>query len=88
VAIYHLTILKAAIKDLQNLEPPVAELIVRNIEKLSNNPRPPSSKKLKGAQKLYRLRVREWRVIYEINDDEKTVTVIHVYHRKDAYKKL
>ena len=85
---YHLIILKKAVKDIQKLDPSVAQMIWRHIEALSENPRPPASKKLKGSQNLYRLRIRDWRVIYEINDSKKVVKVIHVFHRKDAYRDL
>ena len=88
MATYRLNILRKAVKDIQKLGPSVAQLIWREIEKLSEDPRPRSSKKLRAASNFYRLRVREWRVIYEINDAARVVTVVHVFHRRDAYRNL
>ncbi|MEA1976902.1 MAG: type II toxin-antitoxin system RelE/ParE family toxin [Chloroflexota bacterium] len=39
-----------------------------------------------GAERLYRIRVGDYRVIYEINDNEGQITIIYVRHRRDAYR--
>jgi len=52
---------------------------------LEENPRPPGSKKLKGRAG-YRLRIGDYRVIYEIEDNILRVIVIDVGHRKDIYQ--
>jgi mRNA interferase RelE/StbE len=51
---------------------------------LAQNPRPPGSKKLSGRDG-WRIRQGDYRVIYEIDDDAKTVTVLRVRHRREAY---
>ena len=55
------------------------------IVKLSNHPRPVGSKKLVGAP-LYRIRIGTYRVVYEIDDNRKTVTIVTVGHRGDVYR--
>ncbi|MBT3207933.1 MAG: type II toxin-antitoxin system RelE/ParE family toxin [Bacteroidetes bacterium] len=55
---------------------------------MANDPFPVNKcKKLKGTEKSYRLRVGNYRVIYEVENLIKVVTVYHVRHRKDVYKK-
>ena len=55
------------------------------IDKLALVPRPPGCKKLKGRD-AYRIRIGEYRVIYEIHDDVLIVLIIRVAHRREAYK--
>ena len=58
--------------------------ILRAVRNLRANPRPSGCKKLKGRDE-YRIRVGEYRVIYEIHDDALIVMVVRVAHRQDAY---
>jgi mRNA interferase RelE/StbE len=59
--------------------------ILRRIEGLAKNPRPWGCEKLTG-QERYRLRQRQYRIIYSIQDDELTVWIVKVGHRKDIYR--
>ena len=61
--------------------------ILDAINALSENPFPVQSKKLRGAEASYRLRVGEYRVIYRVDMENKVVTIYHVRHRKDAYRR-
>ena len=60
--------------------------VVSSLKELKNNPRPPGCKKLVGGDRDWRVRVGDYRVLYEINDVEKTVRVLSVKHRRDAYR--
>ncbi|MGH3976378.1 MAG: type II toxin-antitoxin system RelE family toxin, partial [Pseudonocardiaceae bacterium] len=53
---------------------------------LTHNPRPVGVKKLVGSRSDWRIRIGEYRIIYEIDDAAKTVTVLQVEHRRDAYR--
>jgi mRNA interferase RelE/StbE len=53
---------------------------------LAENPRPPGCRKLVGGEGDWRLRVGDYRVLYEINDTRKVVRVLHVKHRREAYR--
>jgi mRNA interferase RelE/StbE len=55
------------------------------IDKLPDNPRPSGCRKLKGAD-VYRIRVGDYRVVYEIHDDVLIVLVVRVAHRSEVYK--
>jgi mRNA interferase RelE/StbE len=59
--------------------------ILERIETLAENPRPPGCEKLTGQQK-YRLRQGRYRILYSIQDDELTVWVVNVGHRKGIYR--
>jgi len=56
------------------------------IEALSDDPSPQGVAKLEGAETLYRLRVGDYRIVYEIRDKELLVLVVKVGHRKDVYR--
>ncbi|HEY9125250.1 MAG TPA: type II toxin-antitoxin system mRNA interferase toxin, RelE/StbE family [Bacteroidales bacterium] len=61
-------------------------LLFKNaISNLGNNPRPFGYKKLKGED-AYRIRIGDYRIIYEIDDTIIVVTVVSVGHRKEIYK--
>ena len=53
----------------------------------TDTPRPVGVRKLTGTKDAYRLRVGDYRIIYQINDNVLTVFVIRVRHRKDVYRK-
>jgi mRNA interferase RelE/StbE len=53
---------------------------------LAGNPRPTGSVKLAGDEDLWRIRVRQYRVIYQIRNDQLTVVVVKIGDRKDVYR--
>jgi mRNA interferase RelE/StbE len=76
----------SADKALARLPKTVQKRIVAAVEELQENPRPMSCVKLEGEDDLWRIRVGDYRVIYTIRDDELTVLVLRVAHRKDIYR--
>lgn len=60
--------------------------ITRQIKSLSLNPPPIGCRKIVGTTSDWRIRVGRYRVIYEINDKEKSVRVFRVRHRREAYR--
>ncbi len=81
---YRLVIDRYAQKQLGKIPPPHFNRIVKAINDLAINPRPPGCKKLTGRAG-YRIRVGDYRVIYNIEDKILTVFVIDIGHRKDIY---
>ncbi len=59
--------------------------ILARIGELADNPRPPGCEKLTG-QERYRLRQGKYRIVYSVQDDELTVWIVKVGHRKDIYR--
>lgn len=88
MASYRLKIKKSAIKEFERI-PGKADRrrIVRRIEGLADEPRPPGAQKLSG-QERYRIRQGRFRILYSISDRELIVHVIRVADLKDVYRKL
>lgn len=59
--------------------------ILTAVQALANNPRPTGCLKLSGSD-LWRIRVGQYRVVYEIADDELIIRVVRVGHRRDVYR--
>lgn len=76
---------KKAQKQLDNLSDNIAEPIIEAISHLEENPRPAGYKKLKGRGG-YRVRVGNYRIIYDILDKELIIDIITLGHRKDIYE--
>jgi mRNA interferase RelE/StbE len=62
--------------------------IIDRIRELSANPFPRDSEKLAGSENFYRLRVGDYRIVYQVDNKNKTVIVYYVRHRKIAYKSM
>jgi mRNA interferase RelE/StbE len=60
--------------------------IIRRIQALAAEPRPPGCEKLAGHSTLFRVRQGQYRVIYTVNDARRTVEVVKVGHRRDVYR--
>ena len=82
---YSLFILRRAQKELAALRRIEYEKIKKAILHLGDNPRPSGCSKLIGRE-AWKIRVGNYRVIYEINDLAKEVIVMHVGHRRDVYR--
>jgi mRNA interferase RelE/StbE len=82
---YTAVLSKKAQKQLDKLSDNIAEPILDAIAGLEENPRPAGYKKLKGRDG-YRIRTGNYRIIYDIFDDELIVDIITLGHRKDIYE--
>lgn len=76
---------KQALKELGKINEPFYSNVKQAIYNLADNPRPQGYKKLKGRDG-YRIRVGNYRIIYEVFDFELQVDVITLGHRKDIYE--
>jgi mRNA interferase RelE/StbE len=82
---YTILVERYAQKQILKLDKKVIPVIKMAIGNLADNHRPFGYKKLKGED-AYRIRVGDYRIIYEIEDDKIIVIVVSVGHRKDIYK--
>jgi mRNA interferase RelE/StbE len=82
---YQVIIPKSVRKELDRLPDDVASRILARLNELGINPRPADVKKLKGRD-AWRIRVGDYRVIYEIHDRVLQVIVITVGHRREIYR--
>jgi mRNA interferase RelE/StbE len=82
---YKILIRRKAQKQLTKIPARDYKKVKQVILDLANDPRPPGSKKLKGRPG-WRIRLGNYRVIYEIQDDKLIIIVLDVGNRKDIYK--
>ena len=82
---YNIKIIPRAQKDLDKLQGKLFDDIKDKIYSLKDNPRPPGCEKLTDEEG-YRVRVRNYRILYRINDKAKIVFIHRVRHRREAYR--
>ncbi len=83
---YTIHIDRSAEKTLRKQPRTVAARLIKAIFALADDPHPPSSRKLEGYDFLNRLRVGDWRVIYQIIDAELVILVLDIGSRGDIYR--
>ncbi|MEX0289357.1 MAG: type II toxin-antitoxin system RelE/ParE family toxin [Flavobacteriaceae bacterium] len=71
---------------MRKISPPEVLKIIKKVESLTQNPRPEGSVKLTGSEKTYRVRVGDYRILYEILEDRLIVEVCKVGHRREIYR--
>ncbi len=81
---YRVSVLRRALKELEQLPTEHYERVRDAISHLASEPRPTGCLKLTGREGL-RIRVGVYRVIYEIDDRQQSVTILNVGHRRDIY---
>lgn len=82
---YAVYILRKAQRELEALPVGIYERVRDSIRNLANRPRPPGCQKLTGREG-WRIRVGAYRVVYEVDDGTRIVTVLHIGHRRDVYR--
>jgi mRNA interferase RelE/StbE len=85
MARYELRVKPSVAKDLKGIPSSDVARILVKMESLREDPRPPGSEKLSGAE-LYRIRQGAYRIVYEIRDACVVVEVIRVGHRREVYR--
>lgn len=84
---YTVELSNRAKRDLAALSADLQTRIVKALRKLEENPRPSGIEKLKGEDNAYRLRVGDYRILYEVHDKVLLVLVVKVGHRREVYRK-
>lgn len=83
---YRITLAPAAARQLRNFDPQVRRRIQAALELLSADPRPPAATRLVGGAGEWRIRTGDYRVVYEIEDEQLLVLVLRMGHRREIYK--
>ena len=83
---YTVVIERRVYKDLDRIPVQDVEKIYQAMISLEQNPRPAGIKKLRGSTGRFRIRQGDYRIVYTIDDQKKTVSVFLVRHRKDVYR--
>ncbi|MDX6613936.1 MAG: mRNA interferase RelE/StbE [Blastocatellia bacterium] len=82
---YQVSLTKRASRETRKLDRQVLARIASAIDGLVVNPRPPGSLKVKTSDRQWRIRVGDWRIGYEIDDQARRVTIVTVGHRREFY---
>jgi mRNA interferase RelE/StbE len=83
---YSVSLAPSARKELRQLPTQDLARVHQKIVHLASNPRPHGSEKLAGSDDVYRFRQGDYRVVYEVDDSVRQVTVLRVRHRREAYR--
>lgn len=83
---YRVLLERAAEKDLARLSSEIHDRVIVAIQALATNPRPTGCRKLAGGKHDWRIRVGDYRVVYEIADEIRIVRVNRVRHRREVYR--
>jgi len=84
--VYEILLERRAEKDLKKLSSELFERIIEKIQSLSENPKPQGSRKITGSKSDWRIRIGDYRAIYEIDEKEKRVKIMRIRHRREAYR--
>lgn len=82
MASYNIAFKPSVEKDLRPLSKSLVARVMERIEKLKDEPFPRGVAKLSGAERLYRLQVGDYRIVYEIDTEAKQITIHYVRHRR------
>jgi mRNA interferase RelE/StbE len=83
---YTVRISSAAGRQFKKLPPDIQQRLRPQIGSLAKNPRPSGVSKVKGGDNQYKIRVGDYRVLYEIHDRQLLVLVVKAGHRRDVYR--
>ena len=76
----------SAQRELRKLDSSVRRRVRAAIDALAEDPRPNGCKKISGFETLWRIRIGDYRVVYDVIDEQVIVTVVRVAHRREAYR--
>ena len=83
---YQVLVERSAEKDLKRLAPDVRSRVASALVSLAKNPRPAGSRKLAGTKQDWRIRVGDYRIIYEIADQVRVLRINRIRHRREVYR--
>jgi mRNA interferase RelE/StbE len=83
---YTVSVSRSAQKEIRDFEASIRKRVIGSIGSLALNPRPPGCRKLVGATNRWRVRIGDYRVIFSIDDEKRTVEIIAARHRSKAYE--
>lgn len=84
--IYEVKLSRRALRSLISLERNQQQRIRAALDLLSENPRPPNCVALRGEDSVYRVRIGDYRIVYEVRDLMLLVHVVRIGHRREVYR--
>lgn len=83
---YEVRLSRRAVRSLASIERREQLRIRAALDLLSNNPRPPNCVAMQGENSVYRVRVGDYRIVYEVLDGVLLILVVRIGHRRDVYR--
>ena len=83
---YQVELAPAAVRQLKKLTRDIQERIVQRLEDLAQEPRPDGVVKLESVESLYRIRLGDYRIVYQIQDEILLIIVVKIAHRREVYR--
>jgi mRNA interferase RelE/StbE len=83
---YQVELAPAAVRQLKKLTRDIQQRIVQRLEELAQEPRPDGVVKLEGVESLYRIRLGDYRIVYQIQDEILLIMVVKIAHRREVYR--
>ena len=87
MASYEIQWKRSAEKDLRGIDKQFISRTLEAIDSLSDDPFPSQHRKLQGSESSYRIRIGDYRVIYQADIENRIIVIYHIRHRKDIYRK-
>ena len=85
---YRIEVKRSAVKALKKIPKPDRKRIADKIDSLSEEPPNPETTKMKGDNPFHRIRVGDYRIVYEIQNEVLVILIVKIGHRKDIYRNL
>jgi mRNA interferase RelE/StbE len=85
--VYEVYLERSAENDLKRLPTSIFHRIIPQIKTLAENPRPSGCRKITGSKNDWRIRIGDYRIIYEIDEKAKAVKIMRVRHRREVYRR-
>lgn len=82
---YRVEFTAAAARQVKKLPRPARDRVLDAIEDLGEDPRPHGARKLVGERTAWRIRIGDYRILYDVFDSELTVSVVRAAHRREVY---
>lgn len=83
---YRIEFLPSAARALANLPVAVQRRIARRLDRLGEDPRPADARPLRGSADVLRVRVGDYRILYQVEEDRLVVLIIRLGHRREIYR--
>jgi mRNA interferase RelE/StbE len=83
---YSVQLVASAAKEFRALPTDMKHKVGSAVEAISKNPRPAGVRRLHGHERLYRIRVGHYRIVYEIDDQSRIILITRIRHRREAYR--
>jgi mRNA interferase RelE/StbE len=83
---HRIELLPSAARELRKAPANVQHRLVRAIDRLAAEPGPPDGHKLLGAEDVWRIRVGDYRILYQVFDEVLLIVIVRMGHRRDVYR--